>query len=85
MSVLVAGLPHDSASARRYADPETTGWDVTAYLVADLYQAFTGERHPGRPTPKTSGPSRYAALRSRLQAQRSRLAEASPAAPDPPV
>ena len=81
----MAGLPTDSATARHYADPETTGWGVTALLVADIYHVLTGERHPGRPNPKTTGPSRYAALRSRLQAQRSRLAEASPAAPDPPA
>jgi hypothetical protein len=57
---------------------------VTSYLVADLYAVWAGEQHPARPKVKASGPSRYAALRSRLEAQRART-EASSAAPEPPV
>lgn len=64
------GLPPGSATARHY-NPEANGWDVTAYLVADLYAAMTGEQHPARPTGEGSR-SRYADLRARLERQRAR-------------
>lgn len=46
------------------------GWDVHAYLLADLFQAFTGEAHPARPQATAT---RYGDLRARLEAQKARL------------
>ena len=74
LSVLIAGLPPESATARKYA--EAPGWDTHAFLLADLFQAFTGEIHPSRPQAKK--PSRYADLRAALEAQKARLAKESP-------
>lgn len=48
------------------------GWDLHAFLLADLFHAFTGERHPSRPQPKDS--TRYAEKRRRLEEQRRRHA-----------
>lgn len=50
---------------------------MSAYLLADLFHAFTGNAHPARPT----GPAkakRYAELRARLEAQRERAKANSP-------
>ncbi|UVK63536.1 tail assembly chaperone [Arthrobacter phage Janeemi] len=69
LSVLIEQLPPTSATARHYAKAD--GWDLHAFLLADLFQAFTGEIHPARPKPQ--GPSRYAELRARLEAQKARL------------
>lgn len=76
--VLVNGLPADSVVGRRYAG--AGGWDLHAFLIADLFQAFTGTPHPNRPQPASeSKSSRYRELRARLEAQKARLR----AAPDP--
>ncbi|UIW13431.1 tail assembly chaperone [Arthrobacter phage Amyev] len=69
LSVLIEKLPPTSATARHYA--KTDGWDLHAFLLSDLFHAFTGEVHPSRPKPQ--GSSRYAELRARLEAQRARL------------
>ncbi|UIW13268.1 tail assembly chaperone [Arthrobacter phage Crewmate] len=69
LSVLIEKLPPDSATARHYAKAD--GWDTHAFLLADLFHAFTGEVHPARPKPQ--GASRYAELRARLEAQKARL------------
>lgn len=70
LSVLVHQLPADSATSRHYANAD--GWDLHAFLLADLFQAFTGELHPARPQPQ--GPSsRYSQLRARLEEQKARL------------
>lgn len=70
LSVLIEQLPPTSATARHYA--KSDGWDLHAFLLADLFQAFTGELHPARPQPQ--GPSsRYAQLRERLEEQKARL------------
>lgn len=51
-----------------------TGWDVNAFLLADLYHAFTGNPHPARPQPKGSEKSgRYSRLREALEKQRERV------------
>jgi hypothetical protein len=70
----VRHLPPESATARHY-NPEAIGWDVTSYLVSDLYHALTGEQHPARPT-REAKRSRYADLRARLEAQRARTTTA---------
>lgn len=71
LSVLIANLPPTSATALRYAP--APGWDIHAYLLADLFKAFTGEDHPARPVAATT--SRYSELRARLAAQKARLAQ----------
>lgn len=77
--MLVEGLPPGSLTwaTRNGIDP---GWSTEALLLADVYAALTGQQHPSRPQPSRrsggkskSGSSRYAALRSRLEAQRARL------------
>lgn len=78
LSVLVHYLPPESAVVRTASDAPT-GWDVPAYLLADLFHAFTGTPHPARPTQSGgSKAKRYAALRARLEAQRARLEAPSP-------
>lgn len=73
LSVLIHHLPPESACARQLSKAET-GWDVHAYLLADLYHAFTGSAHPARPKPEAaSKSSRYAQLRKALEAQRERV------------
>ncbi|WGH21088.1 tail assembly chaperone [Arthrobacter phage Cassia] len=70
LSVLIQQLPPTSATARHFANAD--GWDLHAFLLADLFQAFTGELHPARPMPQ--GPSsRYSQLRARLEEQKARL------------
>jgi hypothetical protein len=66
--VLVHNLPPESACAR-VQSTTPPGWNVSEFLLADLYHALTGEAHPNRP----KGPSRYSGLRARLEAQRARL------------
>lgn len=68
--MLVTNLPPDSASARK-AGHGADGWDVKAYLLADLYHVWAGNPHPARPQPKKA--SRYSALRSALEQQKARL------------
>lgn len=68
-------LPPESAVVRTASD-SPSGWDVSAYLLADLFHAFTGNAHPARPTGKAKE-KRYADLRARLEAQRERM-KASP-------
>jgi hypothetical protein len=69
----VHGLPPESATVRKLtADP---GWSTEAYLLADLFAAFTGEQHPARPAPDKK--SRYAEKRAALEAQRARVAAQS--------
>lgn len=75
LSVLVAQLPHDSASVRLAADL-APGWDTKAFLLADIFMAVTGKPHPSRPNPKKTGDkSRAARLRRALEAQRKRAAK----------
>ncbi|QOP65075.1 tail assembly chaperone [Arthrobacter phage Adumb2043] len=69
LSVLIEQLPPTSATARHYA--KNDGWDLHAFLLSDLFHAFTGEVHPSRPKPQ--GASRYSELRARLEAQKARL------------
>lgn len=72
LSVLVDALPSESATISALVGIPS-GWTNTALLVADLFHAIAGEAHPSRPTPKsTAGSSRYARLRSALEAQRAR-------------
>jgi hypothetical protein len=71
LSVLVSALPIESATVRKLA--EDPGWSVEAYLLADLYLAFTGEEHPARPRPKSTGKSQHAEKVAALKAQRARV------------
>jgi len=74
LSKLVATLPADSATSRRHSNTEN-GWDIHAFLLADLFHAFTGNEHPARPQPDAHAKSsRYAGLREALEAQRARRA-----------
>jgi hypothetical protein len=74
LSKLVATLPTDSATTRRFSKSEK-GWDLHAFLLADLFHAFTGSEHPSRPQPAASSKSsRYAETRAALEAQRARRA-----------
>lgn len=70
-------LPPDAATWRRL-NPEAAGWDVGAYLAADLYALWAGEAHPARPQ-KAAKAARYAALRDRLERQRARHQTEAPA------
>lgn len=73
LSVLIHHLPPESACARQLSRA-STGWDVHAFLLSDLYHAFTGNPHPARPKPEAaSKSSRYATLRKALEAQRERV------------
>lgn len=73
LSVLIHHLPPESACARQLSKTEA-GWDVHAYLLSDLYHAFTGNPHPARPKPEAANKStRYSTLRKALEAQRERL------------
>jgi hypothetical protein len=72
----VAHLPPDSATASAL-DPTSKGWTTTDYLVADLFQAFTGQVHPHRPTPDAK-PRVSADTVRRLQEQRERLRKQEP-------
>lgn len=77
LSVLIHSLPNDSATATKAGQVEA-GWDVHAFLLADLYHAFTGEPHPSRPQPKSAdGASRYKRLREALERQKARVGNAS--------
>lgn len=73
LSVLLTYLPADSATwAVRNDIPH--GWTLTDLLVTDLFQAFTGEVHPARPTGKEQAESERAKqLAAQLLAQRERL------------
>jgi hypothetical protein len=72
--VLIAHLPSEAVTARQLSKA-ATGWNVTEYLLADVYYALTGTPHPARPQPaEQSKAARYAELRQRLQAQRERHA-----------
>lgn len=75
LSVLVAHLPPESATARHFSSiPE--GWDTHAFLIADLYHGLTGNPHPARPQPKAEDKrSKYAELRLKLDAQKRRIRE----------
>lgn len=74
LSVLVAGLPSESAL---WADENgiARGWTLTNLIMADVFHAFAGEPYPGRPAPKND---RKRDVTSRLLAQRARLAASTP-------
>lgn len=69
-------LPPDSALGRRLVaaqNEDAAGWDLHAYLLADIFAAVTGEAHPARPNPaKKARRERAARLREQLNAQRER-------------
>jgi hypothetical protein len=73
LSVLLHHLPADSATVRARSGLPT-GWDLHAFLLADLFHAFTGEPHPSRPSQRASKSDRYRAARDRLEQQRARIA-----------
>lgn len=74
LSVLASRLPADSNVVRAITKTQP-GWDVQAYLLADLFAALTGKPHPARPTPSDGKrESRNKRLIKALQEQRERLA-----------
>lgn len=82
LSVLIKHLPSESATVRaRSALP--TGWDLHAYLLADLFHAFAGQPHPARP--KASEQGRYSETRKRLEQQAARLAARKSASSEAPA
>lgn len=56
---------------------QARGWDLTDYLLADVFHAMTGEPHPSRPE-ATSRAERYRKLRARLEQQRARVEAPAP-------
>ena len=72
LSVLIAHLPPGSATWSVLHNIPA-GWQLTDFLLADLYQAFTGKEHPSRPKPTVAN-GRTASHVARLRAQRDRLA-----------
>ena len=73
LSVLINNLPAGSATWAVQNDIPY-GWSLNDLLIADLFQAFTGEVHPARPTGKEKAESERAKqLAERLLAQRDRL------------
>lgn len=48
------------------------GWTVESYLLADLFMAFAGERHPDHPAEKATAKARAEKVRERLERQRAR-------------
>ncbi|QNO12676.1 tail assembly chaperone [Arthrobacter phage Tweety19] len=75
LSVLISKLPADSATVAKASDL-SPGWDVHAFLLADVYAALCGKEHPARPQPKKE--SRYAKLREALERQKARVNAQSP-------
>lgn len=73
--MLVAGLPHDSATARALGD-ESFDWTVEAYLLADLYSVWAGESHPARPKDTKKASEELRAKVAALKEQRARIAAA---------
>lgn len=70
--VRVRHLPPDSAVAVALGQP---GWTVADYLIADLFHATGGKRHPSRPTGSTAqiaDPVRERKLRSARARARAR-------------
>lgn len=70
-------LEIDGSLLRAAVQPaETSGWDLHAYLLADLFQALSSKPHPARPDPRrlqaTTSPAREAALARALQRKRAR-------------
>ncbi|GAA0627352.1 hypothetical protein GCM10009534_74080 [Kribbella sandramycini] len=73
LSVLVDALPRESATARAMHG-ELADWSTEAVLLADVWSALTGERHPALPKKSTRRPDADQA-RAALMAQRARLQE----------
>jgi hypothetical protein len=77
--VLTSQLPPGSAIWALENDIPT-GYTLQDFLLMDVFQVLTGEPHPARPAPATSGaPSspeeKARSLVERLRAQRDRLAK----------
>lgn len=71
LSVLVDALPRESATSR-VMHGELADWTTEAVLLADVWSALTGERHPALPKPKAKSAD-ATATRAALMAQRARL------------
>lgn len=79
LAVLLRYLPPGSATwAAVHGVP--VGWGTTEFLLADLFQAFTGEEHPHRPKASAAADASRD-LVARLRAQRDRLQSAPTPAP----
>lgn len=78
LSVLLIQLPPEAALVRALSGSQP-GWDLHAYLLADLFQGITGQVHPSRPKGKKSVSDIKERTR-RLQEQQARLAHRRQAA-----
>jgi hypothetical protein len=66
----------DSATVRALSDLPV-GWDMTSFLLADIFHAVTGSAHPARPKIHSAEEkSRARSLRAALEAQKQRAASA---------
>ncbi|GAB1641771.1 hypothetical protein [Krasilnikovia sp. MM14-A1259] len=78
LSVLIANLPPGSATwAAEHGLP--LGAVPGDLVLADIFEALTGQTHPLKPTPAAarSAATRHETLAARLRAQRLRVAQAS--------
>ncbi len=74
LSVLIAQLPEGSATwAKRAQVPP--GWTTQTWLLADLFHAMSGEKHPARPVPSQSGEGRKYDRTAALLDHKRRMAE----------
>lgn len=72
--MLIDQLPEGSATwHRRTRIPQ--GWTTQAWLLSDLFQAMSGEKHPARPTPGVSAETRKFDRTAALLDHKRRMAE----------
>ncbi|BEL07239.1 hypothetical protein Q0Z83_054300 [Actinoplanes sichuanensis] len=50
------------------------GTTATAILLGDIFQAVTGQAHPLRPLPSSTGATKHESTAARLRAQRALVA-----------
>lgn len=85
LSVLISHLPEGSAVWSKRSDIPR-GWTTQSWLMADLFQAMSGEAHPARPKPGSGNAearkfNRTAALldhKRRMAEREALLTEAQP-------
>lgn len=58
----------------------TSGWTLTEYLLADIFQGLTGQVHPNRPKGNKNAKSDVKERTKRLQEQQARIASRRKAA-----
>lgn len=83
LSVFIANLPIDSA-VWAVENGLPMGATPTDVLLADIFQAVTGQVHPLRPVstaPSSAAKTRHESMAARLRAQRVRVAQQRREAP----